>query len=111
MPASSSVLNTGTTVAVRTSCVSRWFHRLPVPYLTVVDTALASFSGDRILKNRRQFSLSLSAGVLVAGCSVAALGQSANPALENRLAKMEAATNAAQSAGDNAWMLVSAALV
>jgi Amt family ammonium transporter len=35
----------------------------------------------------------------------------ANPDLQQRLASLEAATKSAQSAGDNAWMLVSAALV
>src|SRR5262245_46948980 len=110
MPASSFALNTGTTVKVAsTTCVSRWFHHLTVS--PVLDTALASFRGDPILKNRRKFSLSLRACLLIAGCSVAALSQAANPSLESRLAKMEAATNSAQSAGDNAWMLVSAALV
>jgi Amt family ammonium transporter len=37
--------------------------------------------------------------------------QSLPPAAEARLAAVETATKAAQSAGDNAWMLVSAALV
>src|SRR5438105_11801152 len=44
----------------------------------------------------------------------AALAQSATPAsvtIEARIAALEAATKAAQSAGDNAWMLTSAALV
>jgi Amt family ammonium transporter len=40
-----------------------------------------------------------------------ALAQSSGQSLEERLAKMEAAAAGAQSAGDNAWMLVSAALV
>ena len=35
----------------------------------------------------------------------------ANSSLEDRLTKIESATASAQSAGDNAWMLVSAALV
>jgi Amt family ammonium transporter len=39
------------------------------------------------------------------------LAQTPNASLEERLAKMEAATTSAQSAGDNAWMLVCAALV
>jgi len=39
------------------------------------------------------------------------LAQSLPPAAEARLAAVETATKAAQSAGDNAWMLVSAALV
>ncbi len=40
-----------------------------------------------------------------------ALAQSIPPATEARLANVEAAAKSAQSAGDNAWMLVSAALV
>ena len=40
-----------------------------------------------------------------------ALAQPAAPALETRLANLEAAAKSAQSAGDNAWMLTSAALV
>src|SRR3984957_14942129 len=40
-----------------------------------------------------------------------ALAQSIPPATETRIANLEAAVKSAQSAGDNAWMLVSAALV
>jgi len=40
-----------------------------------------------------------------------ALAQSVPPATETRIANLEAAVKSAQSAGDNAWMLVSAALV
>jgi ammonium transporter, Amt family len=40
-----------------------------------------------------------------------AFGQSAPPAMETRIANLEAAVRSAQSAGDNSWMLVSAALV
>ncbi|HEY6391302.1 MAG TPA: ammonium transporter [Bryobacteraceae bacterium] len=40
-----------------------------------------------------------------------ALAQSIPPATEARIANLEAAVKSAQSAGDNAWMLVSAALV
>jgi ammonium transporter, Amt family len=45
--------------------------------------------------------------------AIAGFAQSASPALtvDQKLAKLEEATKAAQSAGDNAWMLVSAALV
>ncbi len=39
------------------------------------------------------------------------LAQSIPPATEARIANLEAAVKAAQSAGDNSWMLVSAALV
>ena len=58
------------------------------------------------LKNRSFFLLSMVG-------SAVAFAQSAPPALtiEQRLAKAEEAVKAAQSAGDNAWMLVSAALV
>jgi Amt family ammonium transporter len=42
---------------------------------------------------------------------VLALAQAAPPSTETRLANLEAAVKSAQSAGDNAWMLVSAALV
>jgi ammonium transporter, Amt family len=40
-----------------------------------------------------------------------ALAQSIPPATETRIANLEAAVKSAQSAGDNSWMLVSAALV
>src|SRR5713101_339229 len=40
-----------------------------------------------------------------------ALAQSIPPAAETRIANLETAVKSAQSAGDNAWMLVSAALV
>ena len=46
----------------------------------------------------------------ICGC-VAALAQTSSASLENRLVKIESATSNAQSAGDNAWMLVCAALV
>jgi ammonium transporter, Amt family len=39
------------------------------------------------------------------------LAQSIPPATESRIANLEASVKSAQSAGDNAWMLVSAALV
>lgn len=45
------------------------------------------------------------------GNSVTTLGQSETATVEERLAKIEEATAAAHSAGDNAWMLVCAALV
>src|SRR5271165_7007140 len=43
--------------------------------------------------------------------SLGASGQVVAPSMETRLANVEAAAKAAQSAGDNAWMLTSAALV
>jgi Amt family ammonium transporter len=47
-------------------------------------------------------------GLLIAP---AALWAQANPDVQTRLAAVEAAAKSAQSAGDNAWMLVSSALV
>ena len=41
----------------------------------------------------------------------AAFAQTVPPTLEQRIADLDKATKAAQSAGDNAWMLISAALV
>src|ERR671939_951782 len=45
------------------------------------------------------------------GFTAPALGQTPSLSVEERLAKVEAAAAGAQSAGDNAWMLVCAALV
>ncbi|HZS08558.1 MAG TPA: ammonium transporter [Blastocatellia bacterium] len=42
---------------------------------------------------------------------VIALAQAAGPSVDDRLKALETATKSAQSAGDNAWMLTSAALV
>src|ERR1700686_4400723 len=42
---------------------------------------------------------------------VLAMAQAAGPSPETRLTNLEAAVKSAQSAGDNAWMLTSAALV
>jgi len=62
---------------------------------------------------RKQLRLSFKVLTVLSipGYSITVLGQTANQSLENRLAKIESATSAAQSAGDNAWMLVAAALV
>ena len=43
--------------------------------------------------------------------AAAAIAQTAPPDLEQRLAELEKAARSAQMAGDNAWMLTSAALV
>ncbi len=64
-----------------------------------------------MLRNRRYFSFGLSACACIIGFSLTAVGQAANSSLENRLNKLESATSAAQSAGDNGWMLVASALV
>jgi len=63
------------------------------------------------VRNCRRYSLALLAGAFVIGYSFTVLGQAANSSLDNRLAKLETATSAAQSAGDNGWMLVASALV
>ena len=49
--------------------------------------------------------------LLFAGLAHAQTAAPAAPTLESRLAAAESAVKAAQSAGDNAWMLTSAALV
>src|SRR5579884_2312224 len=48
---------------------------------------------------------------LLAGACLAASAQSVPPTAEARIAALESAVKSAQSAGDNAWMLVCAALV
>jgi Amt family ammonium transporter len=48
--------------------------------------------------------------IALVGCPAALLAQ-ANPDIQSRLAAVEAAAKSAQTAGDNAWMLASAALV
>jgi ammonium transporter, Amt family len=49
--------------------------------------------------------------LLLPGLSCLSLAQTASSTMDAKLAVLEAATKAAQSAGDNAWMLASAALV
>src|ERR1700682_6081477 len=49
--------------------------------------------------------------LLVSVTTPAALWAQANPDIQFRLTALEAATKSAQSAGDNAWMLVCSALV
>ena len=55
--------------------------------------------------------VAFSVPVCVALSAVTAFAQAAEPTADERLAKLEAAAAAAQSAGDNAWMLTCAALV
>src|ERR687884_116283 len=47
----------------------------------------------------------------VTGGAATAFAQASSQSVEDRLSKLEIATTGAQSAGDNAWMLVCAALV
>src|ERR1700692_3922394 len=49
--------------------------------------------------------------LLISFSTPAALWAQANPDFQSRLTALEAATKSAQSAGDNAWMLVCSALV
>src|ERR1700739_3422948 len=49
--------------------------------------------------------------LLVPCCAVAQTAATPPPSLDTRINNLEAAAKSAQSAGDNAWMLVSAALV
>src|SRR5918912_810169 len=46
-----------------------------------------------------------------AGSSIVALAQASGQSVDERLSNLETAAASAQSGGDNAWMLVSAALV
>src|SRR5213593_2163388 len=48
---------------------------------------------------------------MISSCATIATAQAPDSSLQDRLAKVGAATTAAQSSGDNAWMLVSTALV
>jgi Amt family ammonium transporter len=61
--------------------------------------------------SRTRFLSTLSAIATLGLLTLNATAQTASSTLENRLAKLESSTAAAQSAGDNAWVLVSAALV
>src|SRR5215471_6756021 len=56
-------------------------------------------------------TLALAQALFVPGLVLAQTAAPAAPTLETRLAAAETAVKSAQSAGDNAWMLVSAALV
>jgi ammonium transporter, Amt family len=59
----------------------------------------------------RAKSISACSVICLAGTWVTTVAQATAPPIEDRLAKLEAATASAQSAGDNAWVLVCAALV
>lgn len=63
------------------------------------------------MKSLQKISFGAAALLCTVSGSVAALAQTPTPSLEDRLLKIESATSSAQSAGDNAWMLVCAALV
>src|SRR5262249_60728821 len=63
------------------------------------------------VSSRMRFLAHFSAISTVALFAINTPAQNASTSLEGRLAKIESATVAAQSAGDNAWVLVSAALV
>jgi Amt family ammonium transporter len=55
--------------------------------------------------------LAMAQAMLLPGLALAQTAAPAAPTLESRLAAAESAVKSAQSAGDNAWMLVSSALV
>jgi len=55
--------------------------------------------------------MAAAAAILISSCAYVATAQASDAPLQDRITKVEAATTAAQSAGDNAWMLVSTALV
>src|SRR6185437_4041487 len=74
---------------------------LPARYLYI------PVSGDHKLMNHLLCRTALVFGAL----SFSSLAQTAPSTVDAKLAVLEAATKSAQSAGDNAWMLVCAALV
>src|SRR6184192_2101763 len=55
--------------------------------------------------------MAAAAAILISSCAYVATAQATAASLQDRITKVEAATTAAQSAGDNACMLVSSALV
>jgi ammonium transporter, Amt family len=58
-----------------------------------------------------RLSISLPTLLLISGSALMVAAQTPGPSLEDRLSKIETAANGAQTAGDNAWVLVSTALV
>jgi Amt family ammonium transporter len=66
---------------------------------------------NRLVMSRRRIVRALTAVLAFGGGSIVVVAQTASTSLESRLARIESSTAAAQSAGDNAWMLVSTALV
>ena len=57
-----------------------------------------------------RFGLALSLFLALAGVSLASEAAAPDPSLAARVAKLEGDVVSAQTAGDNAWMLASAAL-
>jgi Amt family ammonium transporter len=76
-----------------------------------VASAITIRKESQRVTSRMRFLSSLFAIATLGVLTVNAAAQTASSTLENRLAKIESSTAAAQSAGDNAWVLVSAALV
>ena len=63
------------------------------------------------MKFLRKISFGAAPLLCILSGSIVVLAQTPSPSLEERIAKIESATNGAQTAGDNAWMLVCTALV
>lgn len=63
------------------------------------------------MKSFRKTLMAAAAAILISSCAYVATAQATEASLQDRITKVEAAATAAQSAGDNAWMLVSTALV
>ncbi len=64
-----------------------------------------------ILKFMRRVLFGAATLLCIVSGFIGVLAQTPSPSLEERIAKIESATNSAQTAGDNAWMLVCTALV
>src|SRR5437762_3529261 len=67
--------------------------------------------GESTLKSLQKILFAAAALLCTVLISAVTLAQTPTPSLEGRLLKLESAANSAQSSGDNAWMLVCAALV
>ena len=63
------------------------------------------------MTSRLRLLSKLSPFIIIGLFSINTIAQTTSSAIESRLAKIESSTAAAQSAGDNAWVLVSTALV
>src|SRR5262245_11300366 len=80
-------------------------------------TNISNWIGDHVLKPVRRILIAATSFLVFTGGAFIISAQTPSPAnppeqsLQERIAKIEAAGNGAQAAADNAWMLVSTALV
>ena len=87
----------------KTNAVTRAFQRF------IYNTS--EWIGDHPLKPARRTLIVCAVFLVLTSAASITNAQTPAQSLEDRLAKVESATSSAQSSGDNAWMLVSTALV